>query len=786
MKKTCLRLLSVFLTVALLIPLFAITASAAEITLKSGAKLPEYIFVGHNYSLKVNGTTVNYYSSNKSVATVGETTGVLKALAPGKVRITAKSRSTGKAVAEHTFTVLQRATSVSADVETLYLAPGETYKLKATLTPETSTDVIRFISTDKTIATVGATTGNVTAIAAGETTITVYAKERSSTENSSLYNKKATVRVVVRKIPLTAEVTGENQVKVTFFEDVPDGITAENFSVTQTGSKSTPLGIESMVQYSSREILLTLAEPVFLATETSSATLHFISPDLEVYSNANIDLGTVYGYVPSLGGATWSGMRYIKEGTSGFIQFFGVDRAKKPYPLENISVNIISYTTRETFTLPQAGTVVDVDKVFFSYKQLDDTSIVVTYDAPVGTVADGANNAAFVIKLINEKGQMVFSITTSVDRAEVGTAYRLQFVSPEGEELFTPLKVNAGTEYQAPTPYEEGYTFMGWMRSDGAEGNRMPEQDLTLTAVFEKAEATTPTLPITKTATVSTDDWTYGSQAAKPTLHNGPEDALEVTYQYKPAEADARAWSKSVPTAAGDYQVRARIAVTEKYSVTTLATDFTIMPKEVTITGTAVEPSKPYDGEKYAEITDIGTLNGVADGDDVKIIPGSASYSDEKAGTGKTVTFSGFALDGADEGNYVLAAQPASVTADIIGTGPEISVEIAWDDMSFTYTAPSKGTWNPETHQYDNVTEGGWTSAGGNITVTNNGSETVAASFSYSPAEGMSGITGVFSQALLTVEPEKQAVTNLTLSGTPTETFENRQLGAVSVTVSKP
>ena len=71
MKKTCLRLLSVFLTVALLIPLFATTASAAStITLRSGAKLPEYIFVGHNYSLKVNGTTVNYYSSNKSVATV--------------------------------------------------------------------------------------------------------------------------------------------------------------------------------------------------------------------------------------------------------------------------------------------------------------------------------------------------------------------------------------------------------------------------------------------------------------------------------------------------------------------------------------------------------------------------------------------------------------------------------------------------------------------------------------------------------------------------------------------
>ena len=786
MKKTCLRLLSVFLTVALLIPLFATTASAAStITLRSGAKLPEYIFVGRNYSLKVNGTIVKFSSSNESVATVTET-GRLKALAPGKVKITARRKSDNRKVAEHTFTVLQRATSVSADVETLYLAPGETYTLKATLTPSTSTDVIRFISTDKTIATVGATTGKMTARAVGETTITIYAKERASTANSSLYNRKATVRVVVRKPPLTAEVTGENQVKVTFFEDVPDGITAENFSVTQepADGNRTSLDIVSAVQYSRREILLTLAEPVFLATKTSSAALHFTPQDVEACPNAYVDLGTVYGYVPYLAGAHWAGTGTIQEGTTGFNQFFGVDRAEKPYPLENISVGITSLVTKKTIPVPQEGIV--IENVFFSYKQLDDTSIVVTYDAPVGTVLEGTNSTRFAIRLVDKAGNYVFSATIGIIPAEAGAAYRLGFVSPEGEELFTPLKVKAGSTYQTPTPYKEGYTFKGWTRSDGAEGDRMPEQDLTLTAVFEKAEATTPTLPITKTATVSMDDWTYGNGAATPTLHNGPDDAMEITYQYKPAEADARAWSDSVPTAAGDYQVRARIAVTEKYSVTTLATDFTIMPKEVTITGTAVEPSKPYDGEKYAEITDIGTLNGVADGDDVKIIPGSASYSDEKAGTGKTVTFSGFALDGADEGNYVLAAQPASVTADIIGTGPEISVEIAWDDMSFTYTAPSKGTWNPETHAYENSTEGGWTADGGNITVTNNGSETVAASFSYSPAEGMSGITGVFSQALLTVEPEKQAVTNLTLSGTPTETFENRQLGAVSVTVSKP
>ena len=131
------------------------------------------------------------------------------------------------------------------------------------------------------------------------------------------------------------------------------------------------------------------------------------------------------------------------------------------------------------------------------------------------------------------------------------------------------------------------------------------------------------------------------------------------------------------------------------------------------------------------------------------------------------------------------AAQPDPVTADITEPVREVFVEISWDDMSFTYTAPSKGTWNPETHAYENSTDGGWTADGGNITVTNNGSEAVAAKFAYTPAQGFSEITGVFSQALLTVEPEKQATAKLTLSGKPTEEFENKELGTVTVTVGR-
>ena len=54
-----------------------------------------------------------------------------------------------------------------------------------------------------------------------------------------------------------------------------------------------------------------------------------------------------------------------------------------------------------------------------------------------------------------------------------------------------------------------------------------------------------------------------------------------------------------------------------------------------------------------------------------------------------------------------------SYSADVKGTyqasssGAVVySVDIAWTDMSFTYTGAGEGTWDPETHQYSGSSEG--------------------------------------------------------------------------------
>lgn len=51
---------------------------------------------------------------------------------------------------------------------------------------------------------------------------------------------------------------------------------------------------------------------------------------------------------------------------------------------------------------------------------------------------------------------------------------------------------------------------------------------------------------------------------------------------------------------------------------------------------------------------------------------GKAAYDNKNVGAGKTVTFTGFALEGDAAANYKLTAQPESVTADI--TDKEIKI----------------------------------------------------------------------------------------------------------------
>jgi gliding motility-associated-like protein len=89
------------------------------------------------------------------------------------------------------------------------------------------------------------------------------------------------------------------------------------------------------------------------------------------------------------------------------------------------------------------------------------------------------------------------------------------------------------------------------------------------------------------------------------------------------------------------------------------------IPATLTITGVSAS-NKVYDGTVTASLNTTGaSLQGVSGGDNVTLVTASAigTFANKNIGVAKTVTTSGFALAGADAGNYTLI-QP-STTASI-------------------------------------------------------------------------------------------------------------------------
>ena len=158
---------------------------------------------------------------------------------------------------------------------------------------------------------------------------------------------------------------------------------------------------------------------------------------------------------------------------------------------------------------------------------------------------------------------------------------------------------------------------------------------------------------------------------------------MNVTYS-----ADGKTFTSDVPTNAGTYTARFTVEGTDDYSALTEEVAFTVAKREVTIIGAAVESTKIYDGTTQAILTDNGTLSANFDGSNLTIQAGTAAYEDKNVGTGKTVTFQDFALAGSAADNYLLLAQPDSVTADI--TARDITLTVTVKNKTFDGTTDAQ------------------------------------------------------------------------------------------------
>ena len=144
--------------------------------------------------------------------------------------------------------------------------------------------------------------------------------------------------------------------------------------------------------------------------------------------------------------------------------------------------------------------------------------------------------------------------------------------------------------------------------------------------------------------------------------------------------------------------------------------------------------------------------------------------------------------DGVKTGDY---------TADVKGTykaggaaATVYSVDIKWDEMSFTYTAAGQGTWNPTTHEYNGGSEASW-SGSKNIVVTNHSNAAVKATASFRADSSYDAVGMNFENNITTVNSaegtEVASAPNVTIKATPTGTLPeatNGKIGTITVTIA--
>ena len=118
------------------------------------------------------------------------------------------------------------------------------------------------------------------------------------------------------------------------------------------------------------------------------------------------------------------------------------------------------------------------------------------------------------------------------------------------------------------------------------------------------------------------------------------------------------------------------------------------------------------------------------------------------------------------------------------------SVDIKWDEMSFTYTAAGQGTWNPTTHEYNGGSEASW-SGSKNIVVTNHSNAAVKATASFRADSSYDAVGMNFENNITTVNSaegtEVASAPNVTIKATPTGTLPeatNGKIGTITVTIA--
>ena len=148
-----------------------------------------------------------------------------------------------------------------------------------------------------------------------------------------------------------------------------------------------------------------------------------------------------------------------------------------------------------------------------------------------------------------------------------------------------------------------------------------------------------------------------------------------------------------------------------------------------------------------------------------------------------------FAEDGVGTGNYNADVKGTYQAGDASAT--VYSVDITWEDMSFTYTAAGQGTWDPENHSYTGGSEASWSSSK-NITVTNHSNAAVTATAKFEADSGYESTSMEFGNngaTVVTAEGTQvsaapSATITVTPGGTLADTANGGKIGTITVSIA--
>ena len=124
------------------------------------------------------------------------------------------------------------------------------------------------------------------------------------------------------------------------------------------------------------------------------------------------------------------------------------------------------------------------------------------------------------------------------------------------------------------------------------------------------------------------------------------------------------------------------------------------------------------------------------------------------------------------------------------------SVDLTWEDMTFTYNKSGTRIWDPDTHTYTDTTSDGWDKDSAVVTATNHSNTNVTVSFTYTP-QGNTGVTASMTKDSFILyagveDYPDDASTNssaLTINGNSkpnsSVTAEGVTIGTITVTIEK-